>query len=208
MKNNVGDEKNNGKGKEEEVIMYNHEDEVIDDDYIEDAEEEVELNISKGSKNIIIAIIVTIVVSFPLGLLLYEYNNRESGNIKNVSVKGQKISTSDNSNEEVGVKKIDNIDKIYDEVHKMSNSLIIAEDSQIWGEEKITRKRINEVLEFVEGIDEFLAVEIKKWDKLDFNNAVEVHNYVWEKLGGNVGKAIDLNNEGISKTITEIDNQE
>lgn len=208
MKNNAGDEKINGKGKEEEVIMYNHEDEVIDDDYIEDAEEEVELNISKGSKNIIIALIVTIVVSFPLGLLLYEYNNRESENIKNVSVKGQKISTSDNSNEEVGVKKVDNIDKIYDEVHKMSNSLIIAEDNQIWGEEKITRKRINEVLEFVEGIDEFLAVEIKKWDKLDFNNAVEVHNYVWKKLGGNVGKAIDLNNEGINKTITEIDNKE
>lgn len=207
MKNNVGDERINEKGKEEEIIINNCEDKIVNDDYTEGTEEEREINISKGSKNIIIALIVTIVVSFPLGFLLYEYSNRESENIMNVSVKGQKISSVDNNEEKVEVKKIDNLDKIYDEVHRMSNSLIIAEDNQIWGEDKITRKRIDEVLKFVEGIDDFLAVEIKKWDKLDFNNAVEVHNYVWKKLGGNVGKAIDLNNEGINKAISNIDNE-
>lgn len=210
MKNNVDDEKFNEKGKEEEVIMDNHEDEVIRDDYVGNTEEEVESNISKGSKNIIIAVIVTILVSFPLGFLLYEYNSREDEieNIKNISVKSQKISISDNGGKEIDSKKVDNIEKIYDEIHKMSNSLIIAEDNQIWGEEKITRKRINEILEFVEGTDDFLTTEIKKWDKLDFNNAVKVHNYVWKKLGGNVGKAVDLNNEGINKVITEIDSKE
>lgn len=224
MKNNMGDEKNNGKGEEEEIIIDNNEEKVIDDDYendeavyeegqedyVEDEEDYEEINISKGSKNIIIALIVTIVVSLPLGFLLYKYEIRENekDNIQNVSVKGQKINTLESNDGEVDSKNINNIEKIYDEVHKMANSLIIAEDNQIWGEEKITRKRIKELLESVDGVDGFLTVEIEKWDKLDFNNAVEVHNYVWKKLGGTIGKAIDLNNEGINETISEIDNEE
>ncbi|MBM7834282.1 DUF6241 domain-containing protein [Clostridium sardiniense] len=224
MKNNIGDEKINGKGEEEEIIMDNNEDEVIDNKYEnndegyeeweeeceEDEEDYEEISISKGSRNIIIALIVTIVVSLPLGFLLYKYEIRESknDNIQNVSVKGQKINSLESNEGEVDSKNINNIEKIYDEVHKMANSLIIAEDNQIWGEEKITRKRIKELLESVEDIDDFLTVEIEKWDKLDFNNAVEVHNYVWKKLGGTVGKAIDLNNEGINEAIAEIDNEE
>lgn len=224
MKNNVGDEKVNGKGEEEEIIMDNNEDEVIDDEYeneeegyedgeeeyVEDEEEYEEINISKSSKNIIIALIVTIVVSLPLGFFLYKYEIRENEkeNIQNVSVKGQKNNSLESNDGEVDSKNINNIEKIYDEVHKMANSLIIAEDNQIWGEEKITRKKIKELLESVEGIDDFLTVEIEKWDKLDFNNAVEVHNYVWKKLGGTIGKAINLNNEGINEAIAEIDNEE
>ncbi|MBY0755126.1 DUF6241 domain-containing protein [Clostridium sardiniense] len=224
MKNNIGDEKINGKGEEEEIIMDNNEDEVIDNKYEnndegyeeweeeceEDEEDYEEISISKGSRNIIIALIVTIVVSLPLGFLLYKYEIRESekDNIQNVSVKGQKINSLESNEGEVDSKNINNIEKIYDEVHKMANSLIIAEDNQIWGEGKITRKRIKELLKSVEGIDDFLTVEIEKWDKLDFNNAVEVHNYVWKKLGGTVGKAIDLNNEGINEAIAEIDNEE
>lgn len=224
MKNNMGDEKINGKGEEEEIIMDNNEDEVIDDDYendeegyeegeeeyVEDEEDYEEINISKGSKNIIIALIATIVISLPLGFLLYKYEIRENEkeNIQNVSVKGQKINSLESNEGEVDSKNINNIEMIYDEVHKMANSLIIAEDNQIWGEEKITRKRIKELLKSVKGIDDFLTVEIEKWDELDFNNAVEVHNYVWKKLGGTIGKAIDLNNEGINETISEIDNEE
>lgn len=220
MKNNIGDEKINGKGEEEEIVMDNNEDEVIDNKYEnndegyeeweEDEEDYEEISISKGSRNIIIALIVTIVVSLPLGFLLYKYEIRESekDNIQNVSVKGQKINSLESNEGEVDSKNINNIEKIYDEVHKMANSLIIAEDNQIWGEEKITRKRIKELLKSVEGIDDFLTAEIEKWDKLDFNNAVEVHNYVWKKLGGTVGKAIDLNNEGINEAIAEIDNEE
>ena len=40
-------------------------------------------------------------------------------------------------------------------------------------------------------------MEYLKWDDLDFSNAVEVHNYVWEKLGGTVGKAIAINEDAV-----------
>ena len=108
-------------------------------------------------------------------------------NIVNVNVKGQKVEVK--------------VNEIYDEIHKMANSLIIAEDNQIWGEEKITLKRLEKVLLKVKDVDDYLYGELSKWKDLNFDNGVEVHNYVWKKLGGNVGKAIDLNKEGINKVI-------
>lgn len=157
-------------------------------------EESSNLKDKKITKRIIIAMIFTVIVSFPIGFKLYDYSinkqkKAESENIVNVKVKGQKVQIK--------------INEIYDEVHKMANSLIIAEDNQIWGEEKITLKRLDKVLLKVKDVDDYLYEELSKWKDSNFENGVEVHNYVWKKLGGTVGKAIDLNKEGINKVLQE-----
>ena len=46
-----------------------------------------------------------------------------------------------------------------------------------------------------------LRNSLTKWKKGDFSNAVEVHNYVWAMLNGNVGKAEALDNDAISLII-------
>lgn len=155
-------------------------------------EESSNLKGKKIIKKIIIAMVFTIIVSFPIGFKLYDYNinkqkETESKNVVNVNIKGQKVQVK--------------VNEIYDEVHKMANSLIIAEDNEIWGEENITLKKVEDVLLKVKDTDEYLYEELSKWKNLDFDNGVEVHNYVWKKLGGTVGKAIDLNKKGINKTI-------
>ena len=48
-----------------------------------------------------------------------------------------------------------------------------------------------------------LRNSLTKWKKGDFSNAVKVHNYVWEMLGGNVGKAEELDNDQINKIINK-----
>ena len=48
-----------------------------------------------------------------------------------------------------------------------------------------------------------LRNSLTKWKKGDFSNAVKVHNYVWEMLGGNIGKAEELDNDQINKIINK-----
>ena len=85
----------------------------------------------------------------------------------------------------------------YEKIHHMSNTIIIAEDGNIWGESEITLEAIEEIILKIEKEDEYISNELSRWLELDFSNAVEVHNYVWSKLGGTVGKAEKLNEKNI-----------
>ena len=89
----------------------------------------------------------------------------------------------------------------YDIVHHMANTIIIADDGQIWGQNEITREAVTQMVNELKGQDDYLSDELKKWLELDFSNGVEVHNYVWNKLGGNVGKAKALNEEKVEQVI-------
>lgn len=93
------------------------------------------------------------------------------------------------------------LNEIYDKVHLMANTIIVAEDGEIWGTYQITKDDLINVKNQVLGNDDYLYNELSKWLELDFSNAVEVHNYVWEKLGGTVGKAEKLNDEKVQEVI-------
>lgn len=110
-------------------------------------------------------------------------------------------------------KKIDNgesveltLENIYDIMHHMANTLIIAED--IWGYIRITPKRVNYLIDYIEDneidkqeneenevdqetIEELLEI-LKRWKVSDFSKGVADHNYVWGKLNGTRGKAVRL----------------
>ena len=90
-----------------------------------------------------------------------------------------------------------NIEDLYYEVHLRANTIIIAENDEIWEEIEIDKGFLNETVPLLKGKDDYLYKELLKWDDLDFSNAVEVHNYVWEKLGGTVGKAIAINEDAV-----------
>lgn len=86
--------------------------------------------------------------------------------------------------------------QIYDEMHKMANTKIDAEDGKIWGRLEITEERVDALIKKVEGSDfddkGTLLEILKRWKKQDFSNCVQDHNYVWNQLGGTVGKACSL----------------
>ena len=60
------------------------------------------------------------------------------------------------------------------------------------------------ILYQLNGRDEYLDTELKKWKGLDFSNGVEVHNYVWTKLGGTIGKAKSLDEQSIETIVNSL----
>lgn len=86
-------------------------------------------------------------------------------------------------------------DTVLDEMHKMANTKIVAD--QIWGKVDTTTERINMLILEVEKSEyknkKQLLDILKRWKDGDFRQAVQDHNFLWDRLGGTVGKAQDLN---------------
>lgn len=87
-------------------------------------------------------------------------------------------------------------EKVYDIMHKMANTKIIAEDGKIWGKIPIDEESLKSIKALVSEIDykdrDYLLYVIDRWENGDFSLADEEHNYFWAKLGGNTGRAIDI----------------
>lgn len=86
------------------------------------------------------------------------------------------------------------IENIYDIMHRMSNGKILAEDNKIWGVIPIYKEDIVTLKKIIKKVDyedrEYLLEVLTRWEKGDFSQVVDEHNYFWKKLGGTVGKAI------------------
>lgn len=88
-------------------------------------------------------------------------------------------------------------EEVWEELHKMANTKIVAEE--IWGRIEITEEKCDELIKEVSlssySHKEEMLRMLNNWKADDFRNAVAEHNYVWELLGGTIGKAYDLNEE-------------
>lgn len=91
------------------------------------------------------------------------------------------------------IKKYDNTNrkKILVTMHEMANTKVEA--TEVWGEEEITEEKVNLLIIKVVASDfedeHTLLSILKKWKYEDFSSADIDHNYVWEQLGGTVGRA-------------------
>ena len=99
---------------------------------------------------------------------------------------------------------------VYDEygvvnfIHQMSNQIINPVDGQKFGVIEITPENIEIALKSIDNINNeesrnYLNKELTKWKNGNFNNAVEVHNYVWHMLDGEIGIASSINEKEINK---------
>lgn len=186
--------------KKEEMNLYES------DDYEENLEG-TERNVKK--KRIVVSIIVTLLIGLATVLWFKGYDivnyaftvAAEIAEEDNNEKKDTNIDTNEDIKESNIVLSEEELLNIYDRVHQLANTIIIPEDGLIWGEEEITKKAIEEVLVKLKGNDDELYSELSKWLELDLDNAVDVHNYVWSKLGGSEGRASAINEEAITKVI-------
>lgn len=145
------------------------------------------------------------------GMKLYDltqspsYNKPEGESNKVVTSNGNSTNE-ETSKEEIPEVNVDEqkIIDINEDIHHMANTIILAVDGKINGTKQITMESIDEALNMVQGVDEYLYTEIGKWKKGDFSNAVEVHNYVWKKLDGEIGKADGLDEAAIESVRTNL----
>ena len=86
--------------------------------------------------------------------------------------------------------------KIYNTMHKMINTKIVAEDGKIWGEIEITPEKcqvlIAEVTKSGYPDKDTLVQFLTRWKDNNFNSGVDEHNYLWDGLDGTIGKAKSL----------------
>jgi len=84
--------------------------------------------------------------------------------------------------------------KVYDNLHKMANTKVVAD--AVWGKLDMEEERINKLIIEVmnseyEDKEKLLSI-LRNWKNGDFTHCVEEHNYFWVKLNGNVGQATAL----------------
>lgn len=159
-------------------------------------------------KKILIYAVLTVIV---LGVGLFGYNyymNYKAGkfqaekNQKEIEAMVENINKekdADSNDEDKETLKPSDyypIQKIYDIMHRMANTKIIAEDNKVWGELPIDESSLRDLRELISEIDyedrEYLLNVISRWEEGDFSEADDEHNYFWTKLGGTVGRAIDV----------------
>lgn len=87
-------------------------------------------------------------------------------------------------------------EKIYDVMHRMANSKIIAKDNQIWGTLPMDSKQVATVKAIVEKVNysdrDYILEVLERWENEDFSKADKEHNYFWKKLGGTIGEATGI----------------
>lgn len=152
-------------------------------------------------------IIIIFVIAFTITSWLYLFedeglfNEYEEPNNSNEKEKFN-IEDNDKKLSLFNLFKYKNLTYYLEKMHKMANTKIEAEDNKIWGEIKITEKKVNNLIKSIkdskrlkEKDKNMLLPILYRWEKGDFSNCVEDHNILWERLGGTIGKAIDLRKE-------------
>lgn len=86
--------------------------------------------------------------------------------------------------------------RLYIKMHEMINSKIVSTDGLRYGVQPITSTVCDQIIKIINNnnyVDKnTLLLYLYSWKKNDFSNAVKQHNYIWDKLGGEQGKAITL----------------
>ncbi|MCB2293536.1 DUF6241 domain-containing protein [Clostridium algoriphilum] len=85
---------------------------------------------------------------------------------------------------------------VYNTMHKMINTKIVAEDGKIWGEDVITTDKCNELVNEITDSaypDKVTLLQfLSRWKDNNFASGVNEHNYLWDELNGTIGKAKSL----------------
>jgi len=137
--------------------------------------------------SVVIIILCAIVITISVLWKPKNVSNEVFKDTVKVTDKGFEYTTSEKENP-VAVREEKDV---YDDMHRMANTKIVADE--VWGEDEINEERLNkvimEVMKSSFNDKEKLLTMLHNWKTGNFNNAVEEHNYLWEKLGGTVGKA-------------------
>ncbi|MFU7516262.1 DUF6241 domain-containing protein [Clostridium sp. HCS.1] len=155
-------------------------------------------NIFKSKVFITILVIIFIIAIGAFSFIIYKQIDSGNFDAKSNISEIKKIDKELSSEELNEVKDSDYypIENIYDILHRMSNTKIIAEDNQIWGKIEMDPEYIASLKSLIEKVDykdrDYMLEVLTRWENNDFSQAVEEHNYFWKKLGGTVGKATTL----------------
>lgn len=131
----------------------------------------------------------------------------EDNKVEFIRMSNYKVNQSSSSNSN-DVSKITSEYDVVNFIHKMSNGIINASDGKKFGIVEITPDNIDLALDSIKLINnedakKYLNSQLNRWKKGDFSNAVQVHNYVWHMLNGNIGIASSLDEGKINEIVNK-----
>ncbi len=96
------------------------------------------------------------------------------------------------------------------EMHEMANSLIIAQDDEIWGTREVNTGNVKKILKEATYLNQNteskqLLVIAARWSQHDFSCIVDDHNVIWNMLCGNIGKATKSNEIAIREAVDRLE---
>lgn len=155
----------------------------------------------KAPKSMVIAMCgLLIILATIAGIQIYRIHPDAALKIKDTIIKDTETPNQGKEYTEIQDRMVD-MHSLYTTVHQMSNTQIIAEDDKVWGRIDITPTKCKAVLKFLSNnealVKKYLETSkydslvdgITKWENGDYSKSTEIHNIVWEKLGGVYGKA-------------------
>ncbi|MGN4630267.1 PRK06770 family protein [Bacillus cereus group sp. MYBK29-1] len=155
-----------------------------------------------------VGICITIIVIFSSivgGKNLLAYVEKENKNIQTQQVANEKEKKVAEQSPQVSE------GEIISTMHKMVHQKV--KSSEKWGFVEMTNKEISNVKRDIENSTGFqykmkLFSIINRWEKGDFSQTVEDHNFLWKLQGGDTGKATErLSPEEEKQYIREMKNK-
>ncbi|EEK80461.1 PRK06770 family protein [Bacillus cereus] len=116
------------------------------------------------------------------------YIEKEEKSLKAQQVMGQQEKKGEEEKPQVSE------DEIISTMHRMVHQKV--KSSEKWGFIEMTNKEIRSAKAAVESSTNFkhkskLLATLERWEKGDFSQTVEEHNFLWEIQGGDTGKATE-----------------
>ncbi|WP_242299843.1 PRK06770 family protein [Bacillus cereus group sp. BfR-BA-01448] len=149
--------------------------------------------------------IIIIFLSIVGGKKLLAYVEKENKNIQTQQVANEKEKKVAEESPQVSE------GEIISTMHKMVHQKV--KSSEKWGFVEMTNKEISNVKRDIENSTGFqykmkLFSIINRWEKGDFSQTVEDHNFLWKLQGGDTGKATErLSPEEEKQYIREMKNK-
>lgn len=88
---------------------------------------------------------------------------------------------------------------VYLNCHQMANNFIEAEDGKVRGFVRADKKNIDRIIDVLNQYtledDKQIRQWLREFENGNYQNAVRFHNHCWNKLDGEVGWAIGLQDE-------------
>lgn len=155
-----------------------------------------------------VGICITIIIIFSSivgGKKLLAYVEKENKNIQTQQVANEKEKKVAEESPQISE------GEIISTMHKMVHQKV--KSSEKWGFVEMTNKEISNVKRDIENSTGFqykmkLFSIINRWEKGDFSQTVEEHNFLWSLQGGDTGKATErLSPEEEKQYIREMKNK-
>lgn len=158
-------------------------------------------NIKRGAIVLVIILFAGGLIFSLSKLIIYKSQTKVPESNKSIAQIVEK-NKADLANTKIDESKIINSEDIYDMIHEMANTLIVAEDGLIYGEIPINEQSINEAMVIIKDTELISTKEkevclniLQKWKEKDYSQGVQAHNYAWKLLHGNIGRAKELRSE-------------